>query len=229
MQFEYSNSEKLFRRASIMSDVYKTAMTPMSAAAATPPAATFLTPALPVALDFTVVVAEPEPEPELVASLTLMPKLVEVSATPLTVVVQTLVAVVVAVQAVQLVHAALELQLPDVQPAQSDDGQPLPPHQAVQASVVQEPADPHGPQPPLPNGEPSLGVQPPKPPKPPVGVAPAQGACEGVSYCRESRGRRETYAGDGVGRSEGSPVAARRAVGMSRRIRREGARHGRGP
>jgi len=62
-------------------------MTPMSAAAATPPAATFLTPAFPVADDLTVVVAEFEPEPELVASLTLIPKLVAVSTVPLTVVV----------------------------------------------------------------------------------------------------------------------------------------------
>ena len=52
------------------------------------------------------------------------PKLVDVVADPLTVVVTTLVAVVEALQPAQDVHGALVLQLPDVQPDQLAPGQP---------------------------------------------------------------------------------------------------------
>lgn len=90
-------------------------------------------------------------------------------------------AVVLAVQAVQVVHGALELQVPEVQPGQLEAGQALPPHQEVQAPEVHGPAEPHGPQPLPPKGEPSDGFQPPKPPNPPQlpeGTAVPHGPCE---------------------------------------------------
>lgn len=66
------------------------------------------------------------------ACATCSPYAVDVAATPLTVFVTTLVAVVLAVHAVQLVHGADVLHGPAVQPGQSDGGHLSPPHQAVQ-------------------------------------------------------------------------------------------------
>lgn len=65
------------------------------------------------------------------ACATCSPYAVDVATTPLTVVVTTLVAVVLAVHALQLVHGADVLHGPAVQPGQSDGGHLSPSHQAV--------------------------------------------------------------------------------------------------
>jgi hypothetical protein len=58
------------------------------------------------------------------------------------------VAVVVAEQAVQDVHGAVESQSPAVHPVQVEPGQPAPFHQFVHAPDVQDPEVPQGPHPP---------------------------------------------------------------------------------
>jgi hypothetical protein len=140
------------------------AMTPIRAAAAAPPAMV-----RPFALLVFVGVAL-DPEPETCASW--YPKPVVVYATPLEVVVKTLVAVTVAEQPVQEVHGADVLHVPLVQPGQVEAGQLPLSHQEVQGPAVQEPPEVHGPelpQPPgpPPNGPPAFGPHPPPPtPKP---------------------------------------------------------------
>ena len=88
-------------------------------------------------------------------SATLTPNVVPVITlvTPalVAVVVKVTVAVVVAEQADQEVHGALEFQSPEVQPVQVLPGQAPPPHQLVHAPDVQDPEEPHGPQPPEPS------------------------------------------------------------------------------
>jgi hypothetical protein len=73
----------------------------------------------------------------ILAAATCKPYAVDVAATPLTVVVMTLVAVVLAVHASQLVHGADVLQGPAVHPGQSEGGHLLPPHQAVHGPLRQ--------------------------------------------------------------------------------------------
>jgi hypothetical protein len=100
----------------------------------------------------------------LCACATWYPKLVPVTACPLTVVVYALVAVAVAVHAVHVVHGALLLQLPVVHPLHVLGGHAPPPHQLVHAPVVHAPPDAQGPNPPPgPNGPPSAGDPPPCP------------------------------------------------------------------
>jgi len=89
------------------------------------------------------------------------------------------------VHPVQVVQGALELQVPLVQPGQSDSGHPLPFHHDVHAPVVQGPDEPNGPHAELPKGAPLEPLQPPGPapkgtpnpgppngPKAPVGAGP---------------------------------------------------------
>jgi hypothetical protein len=84
--------------------------------------------------------------PNVVPVMTLVPPPLAV-----VVVVNVTVAVVVAEHAVHEVHGALESQVPDVHPDHVESGHPFPPHQFVQAPVVHDPEEPHGPHPP-PNG-----------------------------------------------------------------------------
>jgi len=119
------------------------------------------------------------------ACATWYPKLVATVWDPLMVVVYTLEAVVLAVQAVQLVHGALELQVPLVQPGQLEAGHLSLSHHEVHAPDVHGPAEPNGPHCPPPKGAPLTEFQPPgptpnctpkpgppKPPNPPVGAGP---------------------------------------------------------
>jgi len=110
------------------------------------------------------VVVEIAPEVEVVpvCSATLTPKEVAVMTVPDDVVVKVLVAVVVAVQAVHVVHGAPELQVPLVQPVQESPGHALPSHHLLQGPAVHAPEEPHGPQ--LPPNGPKPG--PPHPPDP---------------------------------------------------------------
>jgi hypothetical protein len=108
--------------------IYKTPTTPMTAAPTTAPIPTVPLPAPPV-LPLPVVCAA--------AALTCRPKAVVTTALPLTVVVTTLVAVVVAEHPAHVVHGAAVLHGPAVHPGQSDAGHALVPHHAVQGSERQ--------------------------------------------------------------------------------------------
>jgi hypothetical protein len=84
--------------------------------------------------------------PKVVPIITLVPPPLNV-----VVVLKETVAVVVAEQAVHDVQGALLSQDPLVHPVQVESGQPLSPHQFVQAPLVHDPEEPQGPQP-LPKG-----------------------------------------------------------------------------
>lgn len=85
-----------------------------------------------------------------------MPNSVVVSTDPLTVVVTTLVAVVLAAHPVHVVHGAAVLHGPSVHPVHVESGHPLVPHHLVQGPLSQAPELDHGPQGALfgPNGHP---------------------------------------------------------------------------
>jgi len=119
------------------------------------------------------VLEAPDPVVVPVCSATLIPNEVSVMTAPEEVVVQVLVAVVEAVQAVQVVHGASELHELLVQPDQVSGGQPLVPHHSVQGPLVQDPELPHGPDPQFPP------KGPPKPPGPLPPHAPDHGPPDG--------------------------------------------------
>ena len=85
-----------------------------------------------------------------------MPNSVVVSPDPLTVVVTTLVAVVLAAHPVHVVHGASVLHGPLVHPVHVESGHPLVPHHLVQGPFSHAPELVHGPQGTLfgPNGHP---------------------------------------------------------------------------
>lgn len=97
----------------------------------------------------------------------------------------TLVAVVLAAQPVQVVHSALVLQGPWVQPVHVESGQPAEPHQRVQGPLCHAPEEVHGPQGALfgPKGQP-----PAQGPAPDVGHGPVVHVVQSELLAQEAQG-----------------------------------------